>query len=144
MTLSNQLAPVLTLAKRKWQEVVPGWLQPEANPPGYWWDTRFYPKGNKRATHVPIHPDAAALIVTGALSKWLAGQGIAVVYIPGDTEVGPADGWFKLTANMGVGIDRLDATDFLSALIAAATARLGEMPDAAAADSATASKEPPQ
>lgn len=117
MTLSEQIAPVLVLARKKWQVVVPEWLQPEAKS-DYWWDARLYPKGNERSTHVAIHPDAAALIVTGALAKWLAGQGIKVFRY--------ANIWHIERGLIG---EWPAATNHLSALLAATNARLDELPD---------------
>ena len=101
-----------------------------------------------------LSPDAAALIVTGSLAKWLAGQGIAVAP-PCGVSSNPSSAFCWQMVRTGVNSasqkpigpvairKREDIGDYLTALIAAATARLGEMPPAAAADSATASKEHP-
>lgn len=66
-----------------------------------------------------IPKETASLIVTGSLSKWLAGQGIKVYR---KHERWCFDyGSFRTVLN--------DATDHLSALLAATNARLDELPD---------------
>lgn len=98
-------------AGRKGVEVVPDWLR---NVSFMWKDTRIADGW--------MEPDAAALIVTGALAKWLAGQGIAVVSSYGLVEWVAYKSWERQWVD-------LRATDHLSALLAATLARLDELPD---------------
>lgn len=132
MTLSDQLAPVLTLAKRKGVEVVPGWL-------------RISKRGafNHRDYGTWFSAETSESIITGSLSAWLAGQGIAVTSVlpPFDIKAKwSVSGMMVPCPQNASGYSTyLRGTDsYLSALLAAATARLGEMPS-----SAPASKEHP-
>lgn len=131
---------VREMAGRKGVDLGFDWLQ--YNKAHKWWV-------DKHTAAIPpwVSEHAAALIVTGALSKWLAGQGIAVAFVKGDSEVGPCDSWYKMTADMGIGFDAIKAHDMLSALLAATLARLlcGIVQRCAAAPSAPppASKEHP-
>jgi hypothetical protein len=125
---ADQLAPLIALAAKKGvTDLVPGWLRPGVCA---WYIKSGDPLNMDNYTDLP---DADSFIVTGSLAKWLAGQGWAVY--------GYGDEWFR--SFDGRMKQRLrTATDFLSALIAAATARLNEMPDAAGgAESPAASKE---
>ena len=127
---TDQLHHLQALSARKGvTDLLPEWLQ-------FWhWGWTDVRK------HRTIPDEDRALFVTGSLSKWLAGQGIAVVrQIPGvETAVvglmfgagkpaGPwtVEGWgWKGSRHLCLPMD----TDMLSALIAAATARLEEMQD---------------
>lgn len=65
--------------------------------------------------------ETAALLVTSALAKWLAGQGCSV-YMSRNSE------WFHDQSD-GDLVHLPTATDHLSALIVAVLARLDELPD---------------
>lgn len=119
MNLADQLAPVLALAAEKGVEVVPPWLYYDEHDKE-WKDGDSYGVFETSGR-------SAALIVTGSLSAWLAGQGIAVVYDPITSK------WTVLNLSKGWSRD-LSTTDHLSALIAAATARLAELPNKENAD----------
>lgn len=108
-------------AGRKGVDLGIGWLVQDARL-GVWFDDR---PDNDCAY---IHPDAAALIITGSLAKWLAGQGHSVVYSPW------AKGWFRIDHHMDDSEAEttekwVTSGDHLVALIAATNARLDELPD---------------
>lgn len=120
MNLADQLAPVLALAAEKGVEVVPGWLRPWSGIETKWHDARPY----NGCCLVGLKDDAAALIITGSLSAWLAGQGIVVCQMWD----GGGVSWF-MYRDGGHGWSPPDADSHLSALLAAATARLAELPN---------------
>lgn len=114
MNLADQLAPVLALAAEKGVDLgIPAWFKFDAE--SKWWcdsDPRNW-----------LSPDAAALIITGSISAWLAGQGIAVWL---DESVWC---WSERDADGGIITIPTGATDHLSALLAAVLARLAELPN---------------